>query len=116
MLEDFLKRVRSAEPVEFQETLEVISLYYQYTPACFTNGVGEDVLVNECGTNEGSCRVFTFAALHSLTELQTLSLFGEHYRTVVANPAGNDHLNIRNFMKYGWSGISFQGEALRSRG
>lgn len=115
MLDEFLKRVRSAEPVEFQETLEVISRYYEYTPSRFTNGLGEDVLINECGTNEGSCRIFSFAALHSLTELQTLSLFGEHYRTVVAHPTGNDHLNIRNFMKYGWDGISFDGEALKPR-
>ena len=115
MLDDFLNRVRSAESVEFPETLEVIARYYEYTPSRFTNGLGDDLLINECGTNEGSCRIFTFAALHCLSELQTLSLFGEYYRAVVANPTGNDHLNIRNFMKYGWVGISFDGEALTSR-
>jgi hypothetical protein len=31
------------------------------------------------------------------------------------NPAGTDHQNIRNFMKTGWNGIQFEGEALVSK-
>ncbi|WP_228411668.1 HopJ type III effector protein [Chryseobacterium sp.] len=26
----------------------------------------------------------------------------------------NDHQNIRNFMEFGWDGISFEGEALKA--
>jgi hypothetical protein len=44
---------------------------------------------------------------------QTLNLFGDYFRKdVLENPAGEDHQNIRNFMKYGWEGISFDEEAL----
>ena len=35
-----------------------------------------------------------------------MKLFGEHYRSVKENPEGDDHQNIRNFMKYGWEGTS----------
>jgi len=34
-------------------------------------------------------------------------LFGEHYKDVLANPSGNDHPNIRNFMKLGWGSVTF---------
>jgi len=31
------------------------------------------------------------------------------------NPTGNDHQNIRNFIKSGWNGISFEGDALTKK-
>jgi len=34
---------------------------------------------------------------------------------VLGNPQGTDHQNIRNFMKIGWIGIAFEGDALKPR-
>jgi hypothetical protein len=40
--------------------------------------------------------------------VETLSLFGTYYhQDVLQNPDGDDHLPIRNFMKYGWNGVKF---------
>jgi hypothetical protein len=42
-----------------------------------------------------------------------LSLFGSYYfDDVLKNPDGIDHQNIRNFITFGWDGISFDSEAL----
>ncbi|WP_245840531.1 HopJ type III effector protein [Ohtaekwangia koreensis] len=48
-------------------------------------------------------------------KLTTLSLFAEHYRSVLENPDGTDHQNIRQFMLHGWPGIIFEGQALVSK-
>ena len=111
-----LEQVKSGQPVEFEQTLSVINQNYDYTPACFYNGIGEDRLVNPPGNNEGSCRIFHFALLQKLTEQETLALFGKYYREdVLLNPDGKDHANIRNFMKYGWPGIVFETPPLSLR-
>ena len=116
-LQTFLARVRVGDPVSFQETLKVISEHYEYTPTGFRNGLGADRINNEAGTNEGSCRLFYFAKLHELTAQQTLSLFGDYYwQDVLPHPQGTDHANIRNFMRHGWAGIQYDGEALKFRG
>jgi hypothetical protein len=95
--------------IEFEQVMQVIAEYYDYTATHFTNGE----LVNEAGSNEGSCKIFYFAQLNELTKLETLSLFGTYYRNdVLANPTGTDHGNIRNFMLTGWSGIKFDGMPL----
>ncbi|MCQ8117450.1 HopJ type III effector protein [Methylomonas rosea] len=115
MVNDFLQRVKSGQPVEFQETIVVIAEHYDYQPTEFSNGLQQPV-VNEAGRNEGSCKIFAFAKLHQLTVEQTLALFGDYYRQdVLGNPAGNDHQNIRNFMRDGWGGIVFKGEALQAK-
>jgi hypothetical protein len=115
-LETFLSRVKAGQPVAFRETLDTIASHYDYRPARFANGLGEDRLVNEPGQNEGSCKLFSFARLQELSEPETLALFGEYYRDeVLPNPGGEGHKNIRNFMKYGWEGIAFEGEALTPR-
>ena len=112
-LKAFLDRVKSGQPVDFQDTISVITKNYQYTPTRFSNGSGSDVVVNDAGTNEGSCKIFGFARLHGLNEADTLGLFGDYYRKdVLENSEGQDHRNIRNFMKYGWAGIQFDGEPL----
>ena len=98
------------ETVEFDQVMAVINDNYQYTATRFTNG--PDV-VNEAGTNEGSCKIFSFAKLQELTPPQTLACFGKYYREdVLQNPNGSDHGNIRSFIKNGWDGIKFDGEAL----
>lgn len=90
--------------VEFEQVMQVIDQYYDYIPTRFLNGD----IVNEAGENEGSCKIFAFAQIHQLSELETLALFGKYYREdVLENPTGEDHPNIRNFILDGWLGIRF---------
>lgn len=109
-LADFISQLASnPEEISFEQVMQVISENYSYVPATFSNG---DAL-NEAGTNEGSCKIFYFAKLNKLTEQQTLACYGRFYRDdVVNNPQGNDHGNIRNFMKSGWSKLEFNSIAL----
>jgi len=104
-----VKIAEQGEQVKFTEVMQVISDNYHYSPSRFSNGN----LVNESGTNEGSCKLFSFAKLHNLTELQTLYCFGQYYREdVLKKPQGDDHSNIRNFMVTGWQGIRFNSTVL----
>jgi hypothetical protein len=104
---------QSPSSIAFTEVVDVIDATYDYTPSSFANGLGEDKVFNESGTNEGSCRIFAFAQLNKLTEEQTLQCFGDYYRKdVLANPEADDHANIRVFMCYGWAGIVFDQVAL----
>ena len=107
MIEQLLSQLRARpETVVFQAVIDVIDANYAYTPVEFNNGG----LVNPAGQNAGSCRIFGFAKLHKLTQLQTLHCFGEYYRhDVLKHPAGDDHQNIRHFMRSGWPGVSFAG-------
>ncbi len=109
-LNELLAQIKShAELVDFNEVITVITENYRYQPCTFSNGE----LINKAGTNEGSCKIFAFALLHHLSELETLACFGHYYREdVLQNPQGEDHGNIRNFIKRGWQGVSFEGEAL----
>lgn len=110
-LAQYLQQLSSApEAITFQDTMAVISANYDYTPTAFTNGDAH----NPAGTNEGSCKLFAFAKLNTLTAEQTLHAFGDYYRKdVLQHPEGNDHANIRNFMNTGWQGIEFEGAALK---
>lgn len=115
-LASFFEKVTNNEAVSFDETIAVITENYHYQPTEFHNGLNEQLLVNQAGTNEGSCKIFAFAQLHQLNPQQTLSLFGDYYRLdVLNNPHGTGHQNIRNFMQYGWNGISFKGVALTAK-
>ncbi|KAG5177451.1 HopJ type III effector protein [Tribonema minus] len=100
---------QASDAVTFEDTMEVIAANYEFAPKPFTNG---DVH-NAAGTNEGSCKVFSFGKLAALDEASTLSCFGQHYRDVLADPAGAAHANIRSFMEAGWGGVHFpEGVAL----
>lgn len=100
---------KSAEEIQFKDVIAFIDEHYNFTPTKFTNGN----TVNEADQNNGSCKVFSFAKLNDLSKEETLNLFGEFYRKdVLQNPEGTDHQNIRNFMEFGWDGISFEGKAL----
>lgn len=113
MLENelILKIKQQPLSVNFEEIMEVIQDNYQYTPTSFINGA----LENQASTNEGSCKIFAFAKLHSLTQNETLACFGHYYREdVLGNPKGADHGNIRNFINSGWDGISFISLALKA--
>ncbi|MEY4684467.1 MAG: hypothetical protein RLZ25_926 [Pseudomonadota bacterium] len=111
----FLDGVRSGRPVEFEQTIALIDSHYRFTPCRFANGEGDDRIVSEAGVNNGSLKIFTFASEHCLNEAETLSLFGKFYREdVLSNPLGEDHRNIRAFMKFGWRGVAFDGKALEA--
>lgn len=115
-LEELLSKVRRGERVAFADIMAVIGANYDYRPTRFFNGIGADRIVNEAGTNEGSCRIFYFARLHRLSADETLALFGDYYwQDVLDHPESSDHANIRTFMKHGWAGIAHDGEALRRR-
>jgi hypothetical protein len=109
-IKDLIAQLRdSPDSIEFGDVMTLIERNYHYTPTGFSNGD----IVNEAGSNEGSCKIFYFAQLNALSEMETLPLFGAFYRDdVLANPAGDDHANIRNFILDGWLGIRFEGTAL----
>lgn len=103
----------SPTEVVFEDVIAVIEADYEYTPTQFYNGIADKEVVNEAGTNEGSCKIFAFADINDLNESQTLSCFGKYYRQdVLCNLAGTDHANIRNFMKFGWEGVHFDSPPL----
>lgn len=103
----------SPETIEFADVMAVIEQHYDYTPQRFSNG---PAVVNEAGSNEGSCKLFALGQLLKLTEAQTLACFGKYYRQdVLGNPEGDDHGNIRSFMNSGWAGINFDGVALTAK-
>ena len=113
MLNDFVSRVTGGEQVDFKETMAIIAEYYDYHPTEFSNGLQQPQF-NAAGQNEGSCKIFAFAKLQGFDQQQTLALFGDYYhRDVLMNPNGSDHQNIRSFMRDGWDGIVFKGEALK---
>ncbi|MET0379960.1 MAG: HopJ type III effector protein [Spongiibacteraceae bacterium] len=114
---DLIAQVRTqAQAVEFQTTIDTINANFDYTPTRFTNGRGDDKVLNEAGSNEGSCRLFAFALLQGLSQPETLALFGKYYREdVLLHADASDHANIRTFMRYGWAGIHFDGVALKPK-
>lgn len=108
-----LERLKnSPESIDFKEVIAFIDEKYDFTPTKFSNGK----TLNEANQNNGSCKIFSFAKLNQLSKEETLALFGDFYRTdVLKNLGGTDHQNIRNFIEFGWDGISFEGEALRKK-
>jgi len=102
----------SPEKVSFQQVIDSIDAHYEYQPTEFSNGGS----LNAAGTNAGSCKIFAFAQLNTLTESQTLACFGHYYREdVLLHPDAEDHANIRNFMVSGWAGVNFKSIALRPK-
>jgi hypothetical protein len=111
---DFLRQLKDRpNSIEFTAVMEFINQNYTYKPVRFINGLNADVVINEAGTNEGSCKIFALGKLLGLDEISTLACFGSYYRyDVLSNPQAEDHANIRQFMKDGWAGIQFDGDAL----
>lgn len=109
----FLQKLNTApEQIAFTDTIAVIDALYDFTPTAFKNGE----LMNEQGQNNGSCKLFAFAKLQNLNKQQTLNCFGAYYRDdVLLHPGAKDHQNIRNFIKFGWSGIQYTGNALKTK-
>ena len=96
---------------DFEDTMALIDRHFDHAPTGFANGP----LYNGPEENQGSCKIFALGQFGNLTEAQTLSLFGRHYRHVLQEPTGTDHGNIRQYMTTGWSGIRFDAPALRLR-
>ncbi|VAW45486.1 Type III effector HopPmaJ [hydrothermal vent metagenome] len=95
--------------VDFKKVIQAIENNYIFIPTEFKNG---DTL-NAENSNNGSCKIFAFGLINQLSEQATLNAFGQFYtEDVLQNPDGDDHQNIRNFMKSGWQGISFNTPAL----
>ena len=112
-LDSFLKKLNETpQEVAFTDTMAVVEALYDFTATAFQNGD----LHNEAGQNSGSCKLFSFAKLQNFSVEQTLACFGDFYRKdVLENPDASNHQNIRNFMKTGWEGISFEGTALTEK-
>ncbi len=102
----------TSKKLDFEDTMAVITEHFNYVPSAFTNGTSDTRVSNSAGQNEGSCKIFAFAKLLGLNEEQTLLCFGRFYQDVINTPDGTDHGNIRNFMRDGWKGILFEGQAL----
>lgn len=114
-LPELLERLRRSD-ADFEDSIAFVNAHYDYVPTRFTNGLGDDVVINEAGKNEGSCRLFALARLNGLSESDTVQLFGRFYRNdVLGHPDASDHANIRRFLRDGWAGIRFDGDALRAR-
>jgi hypothetical protein len=114
--EELACRVRAGTPVTFNEVMAVINEHFVYRPCRFTNGLGDDPIVNNAGTNEGSCKIFYFGRLLGLDREETLALFGDFYHQDVLNaPDGTNHANIRRFMRDGWAGVVHEDIALEPR-
>lgn len=108
-IRDFIKQLKEAPgELDFSHSLAIIDENYHFTPVAFKNGV----IYNKAGENNGSCKIFYFSFLNELSEKETLSCFGEHYREVQKDEQGTGHQNIRNFMKTGWDRIKFDKKAL----
>ncbi len=107
---DFLEKLKKTpNSITFSETIAIIEENYDFTPMTFNNGTQHNV----AGENSGSCKLFAFAKLKNLSQAETLACFGAYYfEEVLGNPEGTNHQNIRNFIKLGWEGIQFEGEAL----
>lgn len=104
-------------PVVFQDVISTIRRHYECIPTRFCTGAGTArETTNMAGTNAASCLLLAFARRLDLDEATTLGLYGEHYRSVLDDPAGSAHANIRAFMANGWAGVHIEGEPLRLRG
>jgi hypothetical protein len=109
-LDDFRVRLHNDE-FAFAEALAFIAEHYDYQPSAFRNGTVE----NPAGQNEGSCKTLGLALLEGLSLEETLRCFGEHYRSVLASPDGNDHGNIRALMSTGLAGVRFDQQPLEPK-
>lgn len=94
--------------IEFNETMLVIDENYTFEPTAFINGG----LNNDSGQNSGSCKLFAFAKKQGLSKEETLACFGHYYQDVLNNPLGDNHQNIRNFIKTGFGGLRFEKDPL----
>lgn len=97
----------AAGEADFAAVLAHIDAVLPLPAAAFRNGQ----LHNAADANQGSAKLLRFAQAEGLSATQALSLFAEHYRSVLADPNGTGHANIRQFMQHGWAGLHFEAAA-----
>lgn len=107
---ELLKQLQAGE-AKFTDVIAWIEARYNHTATAFSNGEQH----NAASENQGSAKVFSFAKLNDLDQQQTLSLFAEHYASVLTTPEASDHQNIRQFMQNGWNSVKFEGTALTAK-
>lgn len=108
--ERFAARLSQPEH-RFADSLSFIEQHYHYQPSGFHNGP----LHNSAEQNQGSCRILAMALDLELTDQQALACFAEHYQSVLADPDGNEHANIRALMQHGLAAVSFDHPPLTRR-
>lgn len=101
----------NTKQLQFKDVLAFIEEKYDYSASAFQNGAQK----NSESENQGSAKVLSFAKLKNLSEADTLTLFAEHYASVLATPEGVDHKNIREFQLNGWKGVSFEKNVLTAK-
>jgi len=106
--DEYIETLKSGEKMQFEDLMLIIDQDYNYTPAAFSNGEVE----NSIDENQGSAKLFCFAAVNQLSPLETLHCFGQYYQEVLNDPEGDSHANIRNFIIYGWEGLKFDSPVL----
>ena len=107
--QQYLENLKLGVQMKFSDFLELIEQEYTFSNIAFTN----NGLINSKDENQGSAKVFCFGLMHSLDEKETIRCFGEHYKSVRESPKdATSHLNIRNFLKIGWKGVSIDKYAL----
>ena len=97
----FAEKVKRGEPVTFEESIALIDEHYVYIEVPFKNGA----LTNAAGENKGSAKILAFGLITNMSKEETLRMFGEIYTNL--SPEGEDHMNIRNFIKNGFDGVVF---------
>lgn len=108
MVQELLVAIDQQE-LNFKDVLAYIDAHFVYQPSSFQNGTQ----FNTADENQGSARVLYLGRMSGLSVEDTLKLFAEHYRSVLADPEGTDHQNIRQFMQQGWAAVRFDREVLR---
>ena len=58
-INSLLEAVQNSEILEFSNVIAAIDAHFEFTPTTFTNGS----VTNEANTNNGSCKVFSFAKM-----------------------------------------------------
>jgi len=110
--QQYLEQLKSGGEMKFSDFTDLIDNEYAFLPTAFTNGD----LANQKDENQGSAKVFCFGSMHELNEYEVLRCFGEHYQSVLDSLAdGTTHLNIRNFMRKGWQGVSIDDSVLSKK-
>merc|ERR1719359_1483624 len=101
-IDAFIQTVKKdPKSVDVEQTMAAIEDGYDYSAVAFQCGEVDSTAEQ----NQGSAKIFSLAKLQKLNKDTTLQLFGRFYRDdVLKNPSGDDHGNIRNFMKTGWDG------------
>ena len=109
MAQELLAQLQ-AGTAKFSDVLAHIEARYQHTQQLFKMVHSKTLLLKIKAVQK-----FFFCQVTRLDQAQTLSLFAEHYASVLATPEGTDHQNIRQFMQNGWDGVKFEGQALTEK-